>query len=54
MSTKRKVDKNKSKQVRIDAGIHQLLKIEAARTGKSIKSLLEGFAVEGLGVINEK
>ncbi len=50
----RQSDKNKSKQVRIDAGIHQLLKIEAARSGGSINSLLEGFAAEGLGPLNEK
>lgn len=47
-------DKNKSKQVRIDTGIHQLLKIEAAKSDKSLKSLLEGIAAEVLGVINEK
>ncbi len=52
--TKRQSDKNKTKQVRMDSGIHKLLKVEAARSGRSLKSLLEGFAAEGLGVINEK
>jgi hypothetical protein len=54
MSTKLKVDKKRTMQVRIDAGIHKLLKMRAAEFGGSIKSLLEAFAVEGLGPINEK
>ena len=54
MSTNKQIDKKKTKHVRIDAGIHQLLKIEAAKSDRSIKSLLDSYVVEGLGVINEK
>ncbi len=43
-------DKNSTKQVRIDAGLHQLLKIKATRAGVSIKTLLEGYLAELLAV----
>jgi len=42
------VDKNPSIQVRIDRGLHQLLKIEAAKHSMSIKTLLEGYIADGL------
>lgn len=35
-----------TKQVRIDAGIHQLLKIKAAKAGMTIKALLEGYLID--------
>ena len=54
MTTKRKVDKKKTKQVRIDTGIHKQLKVEAAKSGRSIKSLLEGATVDIVGPINEQ
>ena len=41
-------DKNLTKQIRIDSGYHSLLKIKAAKSGMSIKTLLEGFIIEGL------
>lgn len=41
-------DKNLSKQIRIDAGLHQLLKIKAAKSGISIKTILEGYIAEVL------
>ena len=41
-------DKNLSKQIRVDTGLHQLLKIKAASVGVSIKTLLEGYIAEGL------
>ena len=47
---KRQIDKKKTKQVRIDTGLHQLLKIMAAEQGESIKGLLEGCLTELLAV----
>ena len=49
----RQSDKNLTKQIRIDAGLHQLLKIKAAKSGESIKTLLEGYLGELLAVENE-
>ncbi len=39
-------DKNLTKQIRIDAGLHHLLKIKAAKSGISIKTLLEGYIAD--------
>ena len=47
---KRQIDKKTTKQVRIDAGLHQLLKIKAAEQGESIKGLLEGYLADILAV----
>lgn len=41
-------DKNLTKQIRIDAGLHTLLKLKATRAGTSIKALLEGYIAEVL------
>ncbi len=41
-------DKNLTKQIRIDAGLHKILKVESSKAGASIKTLLEGFIAEGL------
>lgn len=41
-------DKNITKQIRIDAGLHKLLKIKASEGSTSIKTLLEGYIAEGL------
>jgi predicted HicB family RNase H-like nuclease len=46
----RQSDKKTSKQVRIDSGLHQLLKIEAAKSNRSIKELLEESLAEYLAV----
>lgn len=46
-------DKNLTKQIRIDAGLHKLLKVKAANAGVSIKTLLEGYLVELLGGDNQ-
>ncbi len=46
----RKIDKKLTKQVRIDTGLHQLLKIKAAKRSMSIKELLEGYLAELLAV----
>ena len=52
--TKLQSDKNLAKQVRIDAGLHHLLKLEAAKRSMSIKTLLEGVLAELLEVKGEK
>jgi predicted HicB family RNase H-like nuclease len=44
---------NLTKQIRIDARLHQLLKIKAATSGMSIKTLLEGHLADILGVETE-
>ena len=41
-------DKNSTKQIRIDAELHKLLKIKASELSMSIKTLLEGYIAEGL------
>lgn len=46
------VDKNLTMQVRIDTGYHKLLKIEAAMSGTSIKTLIERFIADGLSKEN--
>ncbi len=38
--------------MRINRGIHKLVKIRAAEAGKTMKSLVEGYIVDGLGPIN--
>jgi len=43
-------DKKSTKQVRIDSGLHKLLKIKAAESSESIKSLVEGALADMLGV----
>jgi len=40
------IDKKSTKQIRIDSGLHQLLKIKAAKSGVTIKTLLEGFLAD--------
>jgi len=51
---KRQSDKNRTKQVRIDAGLHKLLKVRAAEAGTSIRSVLEDYLAELLEVSNGK
>lgn len=51
----RQIDRKSTKQVRIDAGYHKLLKMEAAELGNSIKGIVEGllaehFQVEGTDI----
>ncbi len=43
-------DKKLTKQIRIDSGLHTLLKIKAAESRMSIKTLLEGYLAELLAV----
>lgn len=51
---KLQIDRNKTKQIRIDAGLHQLLKVKAAKSGMSIKTLLEGYLADLLAIDNSK
>jgi len=48
--TNRQIDTKTTKQVRIDAGLHQLLKIKATEAGQSIKAFIEGILADVLGV----
>ncbi len=45
-----KSDKNLTKQVRIDSELHRLLKIKASKDSISIRTLLEGYLADVLGV----
>ena len=40
------IDSKTTKQVRIDSGLHKILKTEASRAGKSIKEYLEEHLVD--------
>ena len=53
MSTKRQIDKKKTKQVRIDIELHQLAKIESAKAGETLRSLVERALTDLLDVDNE-
>lgn len=44
----RQVDNKVTKQVRIDVGLHRILKIDTAKTGESIKERLDRYICEGL------
>ncbi|MFH1408182.1 MAG: hypothetical protein ABIG91_04095 [Patescibacteria group bacterium] len=46
----RKIETKTTKQIVIDKGLHQLLKTEAARAGKSIKEFVEECLAELLEV----
>ncbi|OGG24038.1 hypothetical protein A3A79_02475 [Candidatus Gottesmanbacteria bacterium RIFCSPLOWO2_01_FULL_43_11b] len=46
----RQSDKKTTKQVRIDASLHQLLKVKAAKSSTTIKGLLEEYLAELLAV----
>ncbi len=46
----KKVNKNLTKLIRIDAGYHKLLSLRAKREEMTIKRLLEGFLSEVLTV----
>jgi len=48
------IDKKTSKQVRIDTGLHRLLKRKAIDEDTTIKGLLEGYLSELLAVQNEE
>lgn len=46
----RQSDKKKTKQVRIDAGLHKRVKIKAANENTHIKTLIEGCLADLLEV----
>lgn len=46
--TNRQSDIKTTKQIRIDAGYHQMLKLEATKAGISIKELLDGIVSDWL------
>ena len=46
----RQIDKKTTKQIRIDTGLHQLLKIYAAESRMTIKTLLEDYLSDLLAV----
>lgn len=50
----RQIDKKVTKQVRIDTGMHKLIKIEAAKRGETIRQLVEAYIYEGLDRDNVK
>lgn len=54
MSTNKQVNEPKTKLIRIDAGLHRLAKIESARTGETLKSLVEGALADILGPKNSE
>jgi len=47
----RQSDTKTTKQVRIDAGLHKMLKVMAAEEGRTLKSLLEECLVEYIGPV---
>lgn len=51
--TNLQIDNKSTKQVRIDSGLHKLLKVKAAKRGVSIKTLLEECLTDLLSVDNE-
>lgn len=47
------IDKKKTKQIRIDAELHKLLKIKAAAENTTLKTLVESALAELLEVKSE-
>lgn len=48
----RKIDTNLTKQVRIEKELHKFLKLESAKAGTSIKTLIEGLISDYRGSIS--
>ena len=48
----RQIDKKRSKQVRINAGMHRLLKIKSAECGRSLGGLIEDSLLDFLSIDN--
>lgn len=46
----RQIDNKSTKQIRIDASVHQLLKVYASQSGMTIKALLEDYLSDLLAV----
>lgn len=51
---KRQSDTKTTKQVRIDAGIHKIVKVKAAGSGRTIRELVEECLIELISEVNEK
>lgn len=49
-----KSDKKLTMQVRLDCGLHRLLKVKAATSGRTLKSVLEECIAEYLEPLNRK
>lgn len=49
----RQIDKKVTRQVRIDSGLHKLVKIEAISAGSTIRELVEWALAEYLSKNNE-
>ena len=54
MLKNQQLNKNKTKAIRIDISLHKLLKIEAAESGETLRSLIEGYIAEGLGPVGRE
>lgn len=50
----RQSDKKVTKQIRIDSGMHKILKVEASRRGETIKEFVEGYIIYGFERENVK
>lgn len=50
----RQIDQKTTKQIRIDAGLHKILKTYAAQSGMSIKALLEDYLSDLLAIDRNK
>ncbi len=50
----KEINRNSTTLVRIDKGMHQLLKIKAKNSGMSIKTFLEGYLADLLAVEETK
>ena len=48
------IDQKTTKQIKIDVGLHRLLKIESAKSGKTLRELVEGSIVELIGEISKQ
>lgn len=54
VNMKRQSDKKVTKQIRIDSGMHKIVKVEASRRGQTIKELVEEYIIYGLERENVK
>ncbi len=50
----RQIDQKTTRQVRIDKGLHKMLKIYAAESGMTIKALLEDYLSDLLAIDKNK
>ncbi len=50
----RKIDQKRVKQVVTDSGLHQIAKIKAAKSGTTIRSVIENVLAEILAIENNE